>query len=374
MDTGCLVSPKPDPMASNAITNNNVSNTATSKNISYKGLRNMKDLSLNPTIIVDTPSSTLTPLNTPRAHLLASLRTAPCSDRHLEFDIRSQRGEKISIPLQNTYKKDTSDIKEFKGLSYPHIATLSPKTTRGLGLPVYKQTNNPISSISEPSTPYQGCFDDSKEMTQQKFSSLLFSDSSFAQHTPSQQYIYPQKQMKNAVFSTPNTFTKSFNSYHTPEQHTFSYSPMMHELPYGLQSSYPVPTNMHSSSSSRSVSPYFFQNQIQNQNSLKKNKYGQNFQINNNGSNLNLGSMAGYYGSNTSAYKEGVPYRQPRGPPPMEELLSTNESENKNFSLRLRKQAISKIYHAGVQRQNNLSSSESAADEDEYVLKASSAI
>ncbi|KAG4303697.1 hypothetical protein PCK1_000215 [Pneumocystis canis] len=90
------------------------------------------------------------------------------------------------------------------------------------------------------------------------------------------------------------------------------------------------------------VSPCYFRN-ISNHHNLKKHRLNQNSHSNTHES----------HGHLPSSNREGAPCRQPRGPPSMEKLLSPNESEYTNFSIRLRQQAINKILHAGMQRQNS---------------------
>ncbi|CCJ31030.1 unnamed protein product, partial [Pneumocystis jirovecii] len=349
MDTGCLISPESSLMVNNTMATNNVSASKTPGYVASKCARNVKDLSLVPTIRLDT-SPTLAPLNTPRAHLLAGLRTTPCSDRQGEHGHEGQEDEKIHGSSQNIYKKDMLDVKQHKAPMYPHTATLSPRTTRGLGLPVYKQQSILMNSVSEPSTPYQCCFEEPKRMIQEKYPQFLYGDSSFAPQISSQQYPCVQKQVKNMVPVSPNMFVKGVVPYCTQEQHTFSYSPIIHDSFDGSFSGYSVPIEFQNHSIKNSLFPYYFQNTPQNHNSFKKNRYGQTP----NGYTPNSNSATGYHKNVFSPSKEGAPCRQPRGPPSMEELLSPSESENKNFSLRLRKQAINKILHAGVQRQNNM--------------------
>lgn len=351
-------------MTNNTMTGSDFFDSSISECSSYKGFRNIKNLSFIPTVTMDVSSSGLTPLNTPRAHLLAGLRTAPCSNKQMEHDLGSQKSGNSFVSLQNIYKKDYTDVKQYGISTYPHAAALSPKTARGLGFSVYKQTDFPMNSVSEPSTPYRCHFDESKGMAQQNHSPSLFANSSFTLPTPSQQYSYPQKQSKYSVSTTHTMFPKNVALYCVPEQNVFPYSPMTHESSCGPSFNYSTFTE----SQNLSIPGPASQNS-QNYD-LKKNRYYQNF-MNINGSITNSNSSTRSHGHSSPTNKEGVPYRQPRGPPPMEELLSTNESENKNFSVRLRKQAINKILHAGAQRKNNISSSESTTEEDDYLLKVS---
>ncbi|KAG4303627.1 hypothetical protein PCK1_000145 [Pneumocystis canis] len=353
MDTGCLISTKSNMITNNTVTNNNNNNnniSKTSKYTTFKEMDNMKDLSFTSNITVNTTSSTL-PLNTPRAHLLAGLRTTPCSEKKAEHDYENQKNEKASTFLQYAYKKDTINTKQLKISTYPHTAALSPKTTRGLGLPVHKQTTIPVNSVSEPSTPYQSYFDDFKRMGQSKYSPFLFDDSFFSHHLSSQQHSYFQKQTKNTVPTTPGASFKNVSGYYIPEQNNLSPS-IIHKTSNEVLTGYTDPIEFQHHPFSSPVSPCYFQNISQN--NFKKNRFNQNSYLNTNESNTNLNSLTGYHGHISSSNKEGAPCRQPRGPPSMEKLLSPNESENTNFSMRLRKQAINKILHAGVQRQNNL--------------------
>ncbi|KAG4303788.1 hypothetical protein PORY_002813 [Pneumocystis oryctolagi] len=215
MDTGCLISPEPNLISNNTVAATDVSSSKASEYTGFKGARHIKDLSFSP-ITLDIPSS-LTPLNTPRAHLLSGLRTAPCLERQTEHEFGSKRNEKTSVPLQNIYKKDAVDMKSYKVPSYPHTATLSSKTARGLGLPVHKQITIPQNSISEPSTPYQCYFDESERIAQEKYPQFLFDNSSFTQYAPSQ-HLYMQKQMKNMTSTSFNAPAKGIFPYNTLEQ------------------------------------------------------------------------------------------------------------------------------------------------------------
>ncbi|KAG5519706.1 hypothetical protein PMAC_001862 [Pneumocystis sp. 'macacae'] len=334
-------------VTTNTVATGNVSTSKTPGYISSKCIRNVKDLSL-PTIRLDT-SPTLTPLNTPRAHLLANLRTTSCLDKQGHV-YEGQKNEKIHNLSQNICKEDALNLKQRRAPMYPHTATLSPNTTRGLGLPLHKESTVLMNSVSEPSTPYQPYFEEPKRMSQEKYHQFLYDDPSFVPYMSSQQYLCFQKQMKNMIPALPNTFVKGVIPYHTQDQHVFSYSPMMHDSFVRSFSGYSIPIEFQNHTIKDPTSSHCFQNFPQNYNSFKKNRHGQIF----NGCTSNSNLVTGYHGNTSSPTREGAPCRQPRGPPSMEELLSPNEFENKNFSLRLRKQAINKILHAGVQRQNNL--------------------
>ncbi|EMR11574.1 hypothetical protein PNEG_00018 [Pneumocystis murina B123] len=350
-------------MTNNTVTNSDVSNTSEREYASYKGFHNVKNSSFISDATIDASSPNLTPLNTPRSYLLAGLRTAPCLDKQAEHELRSQKNEETYAPFQNVYRKDVYDARQLGVSTYPHMLALSPRTAQGLGLSTYQKASFPVNSVSEPSTPYQHNFDEFRGMTRQKYSPLLFSDSSFTQPILSQQYSCQSRKVKPAPPTASGAFFKGFSPNHISEQHASPYSPMVHESHYGLPS-YSSPLELHSLAFSGSASPYFSQNS-----NLKKNKYFPVFHTNTNGSAVNVNSETGFHGNSAPLNKEGVPYRQPRGPPPMEELLSPNESENKNFSLRLRRQAINKILHAGVQRQNIIFSTESTQDGADDLLK-----
>ncbi|KTW29415.1 hypothetical protein T552_01366 [Pneumocystis carinii B80] len=349
-------------MTSNTAIDSDVSKASAREHSSYKKFCNVKNLTFIPNATIDT-SSNLAPLNTPRSYLLAGLRTAPCLDRQVGCEPGNQKNEETYVPLPNVYRKDINDSRHMGASAYPHIHALSPRTAQGLGLSTYQKASFPVNSVSEPSTPYQHNFDEFKGITPQKYSPLLFSNSSFTQPILSQQYSYQPRKINPTSPSNSGTFLKSFPSHHIPEQHVSSYSPMLHESHYELPG-YSNPLEIHSSAFPGST----YHSQFSN---LKKNKHFSAFHTNTNDSSTNPNSPFGFHSNIPPLNKDGVPYRQPRGPPPMEELLSPNESENKNFSLRLRRQAINKILHAGVQRQNILFSSGSTLDTPNDLLKAS---
>lgn len=337
-------------MTSNTAKNNDVSNTS-AREYSYKGFHNAKNLSFVPNVTIDTSSANSAPLNTHPPYLSAGLHTAPSLDKHANHDLGTQKTQETYASFQNVYRKDANDARQLGVPSYPHIPALSPRTAQGLGLPAYQRTGFPLNSASEPSTPRQCKFDDFKGIPQQKYSPLFFPDSTFTRPALPQQYSCQSRKVKPTLPMTSSGFFKGGSLYNMSEQYASPYSPMVYEPPYGFPG-YSGPLEHHPSLFSGAACPYFSPNP-------RKNKQFPVFQTNTNESSINGHSAIGLHGDSTSLNKEGVPFRQPRGPPPMEELLSPNESENKNFSVRLRRQAINKIVHAGAQRQNTIVSPES---------------